>query len=570
MKNKPYVLLIITSFFLLYSNTFASEFYIDIQKGKEYHSGTKKAPFKTITKGLSVAQPGDTILINSGTYREKITFFRSGKNAQQMISVRPAPCATVDIKGSEIVTGWQYHHKSVWKKKNWPINSQQVFVDGKPLQQIGNSTKFNTLFWGHAPILPIIGKGLAGLLEESFFYDKIKKTLFVHLPEGKNPNNHMMEVSVRDVIINSPNIDFIELKDLNFSHSNVTSIPYMMGMVNIEGQSWKVSGCTFNYGDFAGLNIAGNGHVITNNTCNYNGNLGISINGSDAAHNWKPYKGRPPQNILLDGNETSFNNYRKFYYYFQAGGLKAANACNDVKVIRHMAESNIGPGVWFDIDCKNIIIDKCFLKGNTRGIEYEISGKGLISNNIVIDNADHGIYVSASDNVEIINNTVHNNRYGIVVHGMPRLEHMSLKNNSIRNNIIGNSSKAHLVIYTDPLTATGNTSDTNLFFSKNSNVKISWAKSKKYPINYRNLKAFSSKTRQEKNSIVADPRWNDSKAYDFSLDKNSPAIDAGSNHVEIGGKDYSGKLRRLNGKKSAKTKIDIGAMEYSPVKRYSE
>ncbi|MCP3951306.1 MAG: DUF1565 domain-containing protein, partial [Desulfobacterales bacterium] len=320
MKRKSSTILISILVLLSYHNTFASNFYIDVNVGKDDYSGGKHEPFKTITRGLSVAGAGDSVLINQGTYREKLSFFNSGKNIQHMIHVRPVDGARVDIKGSDIVRGWQYHGKFIWKKINWDINSQQVFVDGNPLQQIGLTNKFNTLLWGKAPILPPVGKGISKMPEDSFFYDQKKKTLYVRLSKNDNPNKHTIEVSVRNVIINSPGIDFINLHDLHFSHSNVSSIPYMMGLVNVEGQSWVISGCSFNYGDFAGLNIAGKGHVITKNVCNFNGNLGISINGSDAAHNWQPYKGRPPQDIILDGNETSFNNYRKFYYYFQAGG----------------------------------------------------------------------------------------------------------------------------------------------------------------------------------------------------------------------------------------------------------
>ena len=569
---KKFYLTFITLFFVLLicRISLAANYYVDAAKGNDLNSGTRELPVKTISKGVIISRAGDTIWIASGIYRETITLIRSGTNSEHTISIRPVPDADVIIKGSDIVKDWEHHSGSIWKRTDWSINSQQVFVDGMPFQQIGNNCKFNVLRWGKVTILPPVGTGLSDMIPGSFFYDQEKKILFIRMNDGSSPNTHFVEASVRNLIVSSHDINFIELHNLNFAHSNVSSIPYMMGMVNIEGKAWLVAGCTFTYGDFAGLNVTGEGHRIINNICNYNGNLGISINGSDATHNWQAYAGRPPQNIILDGNETSFNNYRKFYYYFQAGGIKGCNSCSGVKIIRHTAESNHGPGVWFDIDCKNITIDRCLLKNNTRGIEYEISGKGLISNNLVIGNIDQGIYVSASDNVEVINNTVHNNKYGIMVHGMPRSEHMSLKNNIIRNNIIGKSSKAHLVMYTNPITATDNTSDFNLFFSKNSSVKISWTKTKNYHVNFNNLESFSSETFQDINSIADNPLWNNIATDDYSLKKMSSAIDAGSNEVNIGEKDYSGKLRTLDGKNSGKGNIDIGAFEYAPLSNISQ
>ena len=329
-----------------------------------------------------------------------------------------------------------------------------------------------------------------------------------------------------------------------------------MGMVNIQGKSWLVESCTFTYGDLAGLSILGEGHRIINNVCNYNGSLGITLNGSDAVHNWEPYEGRPPQDIVLEGNETSFNNYRGFYIYFEAGGIKACNSCNGVKILRHTAKSNDGPGVWFDLYCQNITIDRCLLKNNTRGIEYEMCEKGVISNNLIIGNIDHGIYVSASDSVKVLNNTVDNNRYGIVVHGMPRTGHPSLKNNVIRNNIIGESSFAHLVMYSNSVTATGNTSDYNLFLPDMGLIKISWTSigGSDYEVNFTDLTSFSSATQQDANSIAQDPLLTDPTNGNFTLQAISPCIDAG---IDVGiTQDYDGTPRPQG------LAPDIGAYEY--------
>ena len=113
-----------------------------------------------------------------------------------------------------------------------------------------------------------------------------------------------------------------KLHQLNFFHSNQTAHGYTMGIVNIFGNSWTVSDCTFTYGDFSGIHITGKDHRIINNTFNHNGALGISINGSDSAHDWKPFD-HAPQNIQLEGNETSFNNYRLFNQFWSGGGIKA-------------------------------------------------------------------------------------------------------------------------------------------------------------------------------------------------------------------------------------------------------
>ena len=165
-----------------------------------------------------------------------------------------------------------------------------------------------------------------------------------------------LRLSVRDFIIPPKELNYITLERLHFAHSNLTSKGLIMGMVNVWGNFWTITDCTFNYADFAGISIIGEGHKITNCKFNHNGNLGISINGSDEAHKWDPVPNRPPQNIILSGNETSYNNYRKFELSWQHGGIKAAVSCNGVTVTNHKALANYGAGIWFDIYCRNITI----------------------------------------------------------------------------------------------------------------------------------------------------------------------------------------------------------------------
>ena len=55
-----------------------AELYVS-PSGSDDNSGSSKAPFATIGKAAAVAQPGDTVRIGPGLYREQLTFTRSGK-----------------------------------------------------------------------------------------------------------------------------------------------------------------------------------------------------------------------------------------------------------------------------------------------------------------------------------------------------------------------------------------------------------------------------------------------------------------------------------------------------------
>jgi parallel beta-helix repeat protein len=462
-------------------------------------------PFRTISAALARAVAGDTVWVAAGTYREFLHFPRSGDGPDRRIHLAAVDGAQVTIKGSDVVTGWTSAGRGIWRRSGWTVNSQQVFADGVPLQQIGATSPFNARTWGGQPILPARGSGLADLVPGSFLYDAASSTLHVRLAGDADPNAHLIEAAVRDVVVNSGPTSHVELRGLAFAHSNTSAAPSQRGIVNIEGDDWVVSGCKFEYGDFAGLSLSGAGHRVRDSVASHNGNIGITINGSDAAHGWEPYPGRPRQDIVLERNETSDNNYRGFFANFQAGGVKAANACNGVRVSKHVARGNAGTAIWFDLGCRDVTIEQATLERNTRGIEYEISEQAVISGNVVTGSAQHGIYVNASSDVVVADNTLDDNGWGIVVHGVPRSEHPRLDRNEVRGNVIGRSRDVDLVMYVGP-EATGNASDFNLFYRPDGGVRIAWTTTASFGVTHRDLAAFSAATGQERHSTTGDPR----------------------------------------------------------------
>jgi len=72
----------ISSLFLLLSLALsgllpAAELHV-ATSGDDSHSGGKDAPLRTIQRAADLAQPGDTITVHAGVYRERITPPRGG------------------------------------------------------------------------------------------------------------------------------------------------------------------------------------------------------------------------------------------------------------------------------------------------------------------------------------------------------------------------------------------------------------------------------------------------------------------------------------------------------------
>ncbi|MEW6753418.1 MAG: right-handed parallel beta-helix repeat-containing protein [Candidatus Latescibacterota bacterium] len=545
--------------------------YVDAATGSDTNPGTAAQPFRTVSAGVACARAGDTVWIATGVYREMVSLNRGGSDAAHPLTLRARPGAQVSIRGSDLVTGWQHHAGDVYRRDAWPVNSQQVFVDGQPLRQIGRGSPFHDRVYDGRPILPAVGQGRADMQPGTFWYSRADSVLYVWLTEGSDPGRHVVEVSVRNWIVPpwvGRSVNHVVIRDLHFAHSNQTCQGQAMGLVCVWGYGWRLTNCTFAYGDFNGVRIMGGGHRITDCVFKYNGAVGINITGSDAAHGWRTWADRPPQKIVLEGNDTSHNNYRGFDRAWNAGGIKAIPSCTDVSVLGHRAVGNNGPGIWFDGLCRQIRIDGCRVEGNQgSGIFFEISDGAAIANNLVVDNAQIGIYVAASDSAWVVNNTVVGNWTGIALHGMPRDEHPTLAHNRVTNNIIAENTWADLVLYVDPERAADNTADHNLYYRADGTVRISTTADRRFPVTHTRLDQLAVQTGQERNSLFADPLWADRPGGDYSLRRGSPAIDAGvSGLPQSGDKDIRGMSRALGGNGDLRRHVDLGAFEYSDVR----
>jgi hypothetical protein len=93
-------MLLLTLYSSLAMTAFASEnSYYVATSGSDANSGSISEPFKTIQRGISALTAGDTLLIRSGTYTEKVTIRNSGSSVG-FITIKNYPGEKVIISGS--------------------------------------------------------------------------------------------------------------------------------------------------------------------------------------------------------------------------------------------------------------------------------------------------------------------------------------------------------------------------------------------------------------------------------------------------------------------------------------
>ncbi|RPJ35005.1 MAG: hypothetical protein EHM35_09465, partial [Planctomycetaceae bacterium] len=111
----------------------------------------------TIGEAVAQLQPGDTVLIHSGIYRERVTIDKN-RDPNRPITIRAAEGEQVVLTGADRITDWSpmqgddrvystpWPHKFVaWNKSQAHPDDdyhrligrcEQVFIDGYPLHQV--------------------------------------------------------------------------------------------------------------------------------------------------------------------------------------------------------------------------------------------------------------------------------------------------------------------------------------------------------------------------------------------------------------------------------------------------
>lgn len=99
--------------------------------GSDAQDGSQTRPVRTISHAATLAQPGDTVLVHGGEYREWVRPPRGGLSDTRRITYVAAPGEHVVVKGSERATGWTLVEGTVWTN---PVPNS-VFGDFNPFRE---------------------------------------------------------------------------------------------------------------------------------------------------------------------------------------------------------------------------------------------------------------------------------------------------------------------------------------------------------------------------------------------------------------------------------------------------
>jgi parallel beta-helix repeat protein len=499
--------------------------------------GTEAAPWKTINRSLKALQPGDTVLIKNGLYRESFRLepaagVPSGKSYQEMVTLAAAPGQKPVIKGSQPIAGWKLHKDAIWYTENAPKTKALpiLFCDDKRLDLIGDyGGEMTRMIKGMAGSAEVWegrkGEKLEELVANSYFFDKDSNRLYVWLADSSDPNRHLMEMTVRSGI--SVGGSYIKLSGLSIFHSNL----------GIGGSHNIAENCESSDSSWCGGGVSGEFNTLIG--CKFNRNGDSGMGGSGRGHR-------------LINCETSYNNYLKIDAGWHSGGCKFIPFCSDIVMSGHIAAYNIAcPGIWFDWGNFNITIENSVVHHNGSGIMIEVSERATIRNNVCYENYGRGVYLSNSPDCQVLHNVFwHNGMSGVAAIGVSRAggefgegesQRLAAGNTVVWGNIfIDNchpdfapkdmdgrdkpwTTRPELILPETHAANSGNVSDYNIFYRSPGREMPFWLGW--HQTLFDGLADWQKKTGHDQHSLIAEAKFVDIAQRDFRPAADSPAIE---------------------------------------------
>ncbi|MDL5045304.1 right-handed parallel beta-helix repeat-containing protein [Oscillatoria amoena NRMC-F 0135] len=404
---------------------------------------------RTISSALGQAEPGDTILIRSGIYRERIAPHRSGQADAPIRLIAEKP-GEVIVRGSFPITeGWQRHPRSgsVWRL---PLDEIPVVQHGNPFRTLAKrlSKRFvlGQVFDGDVLLRQLpIGSVLSS--PGTWTVRPEEDVLEVCLEPGTLPSDGRVEITCLDRLLAPVHrgLGYIEVLGITFERcanqfpsgfwlaepKEDSGSPQAGAVSTRSGHHWRICHCVIRHANAIGLDCGGEGghdpegeephpdgdfskpvtcgyHHIAANTISDNGACGIAAAGS--------------RGTRIVGNRIERNN-AVGWTAPETAGIKV-HFFFDGLIADNLVLQNDAHGIWLDNQWYGTRVTRNVVVGCSSGVFVEMGdGPCLVDHNVVAYCGD-GVYMHDSSGVTVAHNLLYCNRhfgvYARVVGGAKR------------------------------------------------------------------------------------------------------------------------------------------------------
>ena len=369
------------------------------------NDGKEGSPLKTIQAGANLAQPGDTVLVKAGVYRECVVPPRGGTSREKPIIYKAAPGEPVSIRASEQITSWVKQDADVWLVEL----DNAFFGDFNPyaLQVKGSWLRFHNN--NHLGEVYLDGEAF---LEKQQLEDvqKTPNTWCANVEDSRtriwanfgkaDPNKALSEIHVRECVLfpELEGLKHITIDGFEIKHAAANWAPpnqFQKGAIGPRfGYGWVVQNCTVSDVKNVGICIGAvqdhhwddrklppietfGHHILRNNTIRKCGQAGI-VGAYGCVR------------CVIEGNFIEDIAYQQQYGGAEVGGIKLHFPIDAIirnNHIRGVRTKPGGPGgIWLDWGAQNARISGNIVYDcDAHPLKLEVNhGPIMVDNNIFI------------------------------------------------------------------------------------------------------------------------------------------------------------------------------------------
>jgi hypothetical protein len=335
-------------------------------------------------------EPGASIQLAVDHAGEGVAFcLKNGIHRVQVI--RPRRGQSFHGEGQTVLNGSRLLASFSREGRYWVASGQEPRgrKDGMCTKEAPACNLSEGLFIDDKPLLQVLSKD--DVASGRFYFDRVGARIYL----ADDPTGRKVEATVAAFAFESGAPDVLIR---NVTVEKYASAAQRGAIQPQRAVGWIVENCEVRLNSGAGIGTA-TGTRVRGCDIHHNGQIGITGVGRD---------------VLVEGNRIWVNNIRGFEPGWEAGGAKIALGEGVVLRGNHVHD-NLGPGLWCDGDCRNVLYEGNVVERNDSiGIYHEISFNAVIRNNILRHNGiserewfwGSDILISASQDVEVYGNTL--------------------------------------------------------------------------------------------------------------------------------------------------------------------
>ncbi len=489
-----------------------TSFFVTIASGREWFvhqadphasdtaDGSVGHPLRTINAAAQLAQPGDTVTVGPGLYREWISPARGGA-PDSPILYRSVPEHAAIVRGADVLDAqWQpvTDAPSVFAA---PL-PQAAFVFGNPFvrppppnKQPHAISKCNALvFLKDEPLNQVTNRDALVKTPGSWLSSDDGTQLLVHLQGGSAPGQGAIEITTRDRIFapHRRGLGYINVEGFVLERcATRPGFPQLGALSTRSGHHWIIRNNIVRQTTARGIDCGSETweppeliatekedlriliayrHLVEGNILTGNAEGGIAA--------WNTDYVRIVNNLVRDNCASALGNEHSLAD-FEAGAIKVHAFRNGV-IEGNLVISNFSFGIWLDNGWENARVTRnVCIANHGAGIFVELGfGPVLLDHNLSAANVlldppylGDGIYTHDASGITIAHNTLLDNaRDGIrelVVSERSYADQRlcEASNESITANLFGGNHEAEICLPLDSPRSRGNHSDNNAFDS---------------------------------------------------------------------------------------------------------